>query len=144
MDKFCEIDFLILSVVSTVFCLDTIILEFKREDVFSNTIFSIVCWSFGNQSRWSLLIEQTILAKLFFRIFVASNLWNKPASIRFILFGYWAALWKKHAVKISKNVIGLLSFIFSTSSKREASSSSFNCWLLKTNLSLIFWIWGLV
>ena len=81
-------------VVFIEFCLDTIMFEFKSDDVFSKTIFSIVCWSFGNQSRWSLLIEHTILAKLLLSIFVASNLWNKPASIRFIFSGYWAALKK--------------------------------------------------
>ena len=38
-------------VVSIEFCLDTIILEFNNDDVFSNTIFSIVCSSFSSQSR---------------------------------------------------------------------------------------------
>ena len=46
--------------------------EFKSDDVFSNIIF--YCHVLCNQSRWSLLIEHTILAKLLLSIFVASNL----------------------------------------------------------------------
>ena len=78
--------------VSLEFCFDTIIFEFKRADVFSNIIFSIVRWPFGSQSRWSLLIEHIILAKLLLKIFVASNRWNKPASIKLIFSEYCAAL----------------------------------------------------
>ena len=50
------------SIVLIEFCFDTIIFEFKRVDVFSNTIFSIVCSFLGSQSRWSLLIDVTTLA----------------------------------------------------------------------------------
>ena len=48
--------------------------EFKRFDVFSKIILSIVLSFSGSQSKWSFDIEVTILARLFFKIFVASNL----------------------------------------------------------------------
>ena len=46
-----DIAFLIYSVVLFEFCLDIIMLELRSEDVFSYTIISIVCLSFGSQSR---------------------------------------------------------------------------------------------
>ena len=55
-------------------CLATIIFEFKSVDVFSNIIFSIVCSSFLSQSRWSLLICVTTLARFFFSMLVESSL----------------------------------------------------------------------
>ena len=51
LDEFSKIVFLIHSVVFIEFCLDTIMFEFKSDDVFSNTIFSIVCSFSGSQSK---------------------------------------------------------------------------------------------
>ena len=53
--------------------IEKIIFEFKSVDVFSNTICWIVCLSFGSQSRWSLLMDVTILARLVSRILTASK-----------------------------------------------------------------------
>ena len=92
MDLLWEIVFFIQSIISLEFCLATMIFEFKRDDVFSNTIFSIVCSFLGNQSRWSFEIDVTTLARFCLRILVASNLKNNPDSTKLILRGYWAAL----------------------------------------------------
>ena len=72
-------------------CFEIIIFEFNNDDVFSYIILSIVWAFFGSQSRWSSPIGVIILARFFFKIFVASNLWNKPVSINVILFKYFLA-----------------------------------------------------
>ena len=54
--------------------IDQIIFEFSNDDVFSYTIFSIVCSSFGSQSRWSNPIAVTTLAKFDLIIEHASTL----------------------------------------------------------------------
>ena len=99
LDEFLLIVFLITSVVSIELCLDTIIFEFKSDDVFSNTIFSIDCWSFGNQSRWSLLIEHTILAKLLLSIFVLILFANKIILSKVIIFSFEKWVKKEILVK---------------------------------------------
>ena len=79
-----------------------------------------------------------MLARLSFKILVASNLKNNPLSIKLILSGYCDAFKKKAAVSISKKVTGSPLLAFSISSSKLAKSPSFNSSLLKTNLSLIF------
>ena len=130
--------------ISLVLCFATIIFDFKRLEVFSKMIFSIFCSFSGNQSKWSRPIEVTTLARLFFNILVASNLKNNPLSIKLILSGYCDAFRKNAAVSISKKVIGSLLLASSISLSKLAKFSSFISSLLKTNLSLIFLIWGLV
>jgi len=72
-------------------CLEIMIFEFNNDDVFSNIILSIVRSFFGNQSKWSKPTVVITLAKFFFRILVASNLWNKPVSTNVILFANFFA-----------------------------------------------------
>ena len=78
--------------ISFELCFETTILEFIKEEVFSNIIWSIVCLFFGSQSKWSKPIAVIMLAKFDLIMEHASALWNKPLSRRLILFLNFLAL----------------------------------------------------